>query len=192
MEMPPEPELTLEQVLDRLADFGPIQVWTFVFDGNQFKGEILPELERLKTAQVIRLIDLMVVRKDSTGAVATMTASDLDWEEATSFGALIGALLGWGVEGPDGVATGAIAGAAALADGHALGEETRQALADSVPPNSTAAIAMVEHIWAKPFQAAIARANGTEIANNWLKVDEVIARGLAHAGLEDTLGTADE
>src|SRR5215467_5850306 len=92
--MPPH-EPTLEEVLDRLSEFGPVQIWSFVFDGNQFRGEILPELERLKKAEVIRLIDLLVVRKDSTGAVATLTASDLDWEEASSFGATIGALMGW-------------------------------------------------------------------------------------------------
>jgi uncharacterized membrane protein len=181
----PDSELTLEDVIQRLAEFGPVQMWSFVFDGNRFKGEILPELERLKKAQVIRLIDLLVVRKDSTGAVATLTASDLDWEEATSFGALIGALLGWGVEGDEGIAAGAISGAAELADGHAFGEETRISLTESVPPDSTAAIALVEHIWARPLQEAIVRANGVEIGNDWLKVDDVIARGLARAGALD-------
>jgi uncharacterized membrane protein len=187
------PELTLEAVLERLAEFGPVQIWSFVFDGNQFKGEILPELERLKKAEVIRLIDLLVVRKDSTGAVATLTATDLDWEEASSFGALIGALLGWGAGGAEGVATGAIAGAAELVDGHAFGEETRLTLIQSVPPNSTAALALVEHVWAKPLQAAIARANGAELANDWLKVDELIARGIASAvaDAEDELAAGD-
>lgn len=184
--------LTLEQVLERLADFGPVQMWSFVFDGNKFKGEILPELERLKKAQVIRLIDLLVVRKDSTGAVATLTASDLDWEEASSFGALIGALMGWGTGGAEGAATGAIAGAAELADGHAFGDETRFVLAESVPPNSTAAIALVEHIWAKPLQAAIARAQGVEVSNDWLKVDELIARGIAAAGSEEALDAPED
>lgn len=178
-------ELTLEDVIQRLADFGPVQMWSFVFDGNQFKGEILPELERLKKAQVIRLIDLLLVRKDSTGAIAILTASDLDWEEASSFGALIGALLGWGAEGTEGIATGAISGAAELADGHAFGEETRLRLTESVPPNSTTAIALVEHIWAKPLQAAITRANGVEIGNDWLRIDDVIARGIAAADSDD-------
>jgi uncharacterized membrane protein len=186
------PELTLEEVLDRLASFGPVQMWSFVFDGNHFRGEILPELERLKKAEVIRLIDLLVVRKDSTGAVATLTATDLDWEEAASFGALIGALMGWGSGGSEGAATGAIVGAAELADGHAFGEESRRALTDSVPPNSTAAIALVEHIWAKPLQAAIARAQGVELSNDWLKVDELIVRGIASAGSEEAFEPADE
>jgi uncharacterized membrane protein len=177
----------MEDVVDQLARFGPVQMWSFVFDGNEFKGEILPELERLKKAEVIRLIDLLVVRKDSTGAVAILTASDLDWEEASSFGAVVGALMGWGAGGSEGAATGAIAGAAELADGHAFGEESQRELADSVPPNSTAAIALVEHVWAKPLQEAIVRARGVEISNDWLKVDELIARGLATAGSPDAL-----
>jgi uncharacterized membrane protein len=188
--MPSEGEFTLKDVIERLGEFGPLQVWSFVFDGNHFHGEILPELERLKNEQVIRLIDLLVVRKDSTGAVATLTASDLDWEEASSFGALIGALLGWGAGGGEAVATGAIAGAAELADGHVFGEVNRSALVESVPPNSTAAIALVEHIWAKPLQAAIGRADGVEIANDWLKVDELIARGIASASVNKPFGTA--
>jgi uncharacterized membrane protein len=186
-----EGDARLEDVLNRLADFAPVQIWSFVFDGNEFKGEILPELERLKNEQVIRLVDLLVVRKDSTGAVATLTASDLDWEEASSFGAMLGALIGWGSGAAEGAAKGAIAGAAVLADGHALNEDTRLALTDSVPPNSTAAIALVEHIWAKPLQAAIARAHGVELRNDWLRIDDLIAHGLAGAIPDDALGAAD-
>jgi hypothetical protein len=184
-------ELTLENVLERLAGYGPVQMWSFVFEGNKFKGEILPEFERLKNAEVIRLIDLLVVRKDSAGDVATLTASDLDWEEASQFGALIGALLGWGVGGDENVATGAIAGAAELADGHAFGEETRYTLTESLPPNSTGALALVEHVWAKPLQAAIGRAGGVEISNDWLRIDELIARGIASAGLDEAREAAD-
>ena len=89
--------------------------------------------------------------------------------------------------GSDGAATGAIAGAAELVDGHAFGEETRDTLTQSVPPGSTAALALVEHVWAKPLQAAIARANGVEISNDWLKVDDLIARGIASAGSDESL-----
>src|SRR4029450_5405689 len=73
--------------------FGPLQLLTLVFDGNKFKGELLPELERLKEADIVRLIDLLVVRKDRSGAIAVLTASDLEWEEATQFGSYIGSII---------------------------------------------------------------------------------------------------
>ena len=189
--MPWQGDATLEDVLDQLAEFGPVQIWSFVFEGNQFKGEILPELDRLKREHVIRLVDLLVVRKDPTGAIATLTASDLGWEEASGFGAMIGALIGWGAGGAEGAATGAIAGAAELADGHAFDDETRIALIDSIPPNTTAAVALIEHIWAKPLQGAIARARGVEIKNDWLRIDELIARGIAGNVSAEAPGTAE-
>ncbi|MGE5274494.1 MAG: hypothetical protein ACM3QU_12160 [Verrucomicrobiota bacterium] len=169
---------TSEEMLDKAASFGPIQIWTFAFDGNSFRGEILPELDRLKDAEVIRVIDLLVVRKDAEGRVATVTASDLDWEEATSFGAMIGGLIGLGFDGEEGAKVGAMAGALELADGHLFSDRTRDVLVEVIPPNSTTAIALVEHVWAKPLKAAIARAGGMEIDNDWLRLDELVAIGL--------------
>jgi uncharacterized membrane protein len=169
---------TAEEMLEKAASFGPIQIWTFAFDGNQFRGEILPELDRLKDAEVIRVLDLLVVRKDGAGRVTTVTGSDLDWEEATSFGAMIGGLIGLGVDGEEGAKVGAMAGALELADGHLLSDRTRDMLVEVIPPNSTSAIALVEHVWAKPLKAAIARAGGMEIDNDWLRLDELVAMGL--------------
>src|SRR5262245_23065243 len=124
---------TSDEMFERAAAFGPIQIWAFAFDGNQFKVEILPELDRLQDAEVIRLIDLLVVRKDGAGRVATIAASDLEWEEATEFGAMIGGLLGLGFGGEEGAAVGAMTGAVELADGHIFGDRTRNELIEVIP-----------------------------------------------------------
>ena len=89
--------------LDEPHDFGPLQMWTIAFDGNRFKGEILPELERLKREGIVRIVDLLAVRKDEAGAPFVLTASDLEWEEATQFGAYLGTLIGFGTGGPEGI-----------------------------------------------------------------------------------------
>ncbi len=102
---------------------GPVQMWSIGFVGNSFKGEILPELERLKRLDIIRIIDMLVVRKDSMGDIAVLTASDLDWEEATSFGAYLGGLVGYGAGGLTGAQRGAMQGAAEMADGHIFDEQ---------------------------------------------------------------------
>jgi uncharacterized membrane protein len=183
---------TSEDMFERAAAYGPIQIWTFAFDGNRFKGEILPELDRLKEAKVIRLIDLLVVRKDGAGKVATLTASDLDWEEATSFGAMIGGLIGMGFAGEEGAEVGAMTGALELTDGHLLTDRTRDELIDVIPPNSTSAIALVEHVWAKPLKAAIARAGGLEVDNDWLRLDDLVALGLRTALRKGGLESGEE
>jgi uncharacterized membrane protein len=183
---------TPDDMLDRAAKFGPIQIWTFAFDGNRFKGEILPELDRLKEAEVIRVIDLLVIRKDAAGRVATLTASDLDWEEATSFGAMIGGLIGLGFAGEEGAEIGEMTGALELTDGHVFSRQTRDELIEVLPPDSTSAIALVEHVWAKPLKAAILRAGGIEIDNDWLKLDELVAMGLRHGLRQGEIGYDDE
>ena len=152
---------------------GPIQLWSVAFEGNQFRGEILPELERLKREGIVRIIDLLLVRKDSEGAVMVTTQSDLEWEEAVSFGAFFGSLAGYANEGPEGFDRGAIAGAAELADGHFFDSDDVFQITQALPPNMSAGVAMLEHLWAKPLWEAIDSAGGMEISNEWLRPHQV-------------------
>jgi uncharacterized membrane protein len=157
-----------------VENLGPIQMLTVAFDGNRFKGEILPELDRLKRERIIRVIDLMVVRKDPEGHVMVSTATDLDWEEAASFGSYIGALAGFGAGVPDGVERGAIAGAAELADGHLFDENDAFRLTQGLPNDMSAAIVLIEHVWAKPLLDAIDRAGGAELSNDWIRAEDLL------------------
>jgi uncharacterized membrane protein len=156
---------------------GPIQMLCVAFDGNHFKGEIVPELDRLKRERIIRIIDLLVVRKDDEGRVMLMTSSDLDWEEATAFGSYIGALAGYGAAGPEGVERGALAGAAELADGHLFDENDAFRITQSLPNNMSAAFVLIEHLWAIPLRDAVERAGGTELSNDWIKPEEILTVG---------------
>ncbi len=167
--------------LTRETEFGPLQLLAVAFDGNRFKGEILPELERLKEAKIVRLIDLLVVRKDRSGALAVLTASDLEWEEATQFGAYLGTIVGLGTAGVEGAERGAIAGAAELADGHLFGSDDIERLKSSIPNNSSMALALIEHLWALPLLAAITRADGFELSNQWVNVEDLLEIGLGQA-----------
>ena len=167
-----------------MEGLGPIQMLCLAFDGNQFKGEILPELDRLKRERIIRIIDLLLVRKDAEGKVMVMTASDLDWEEATSFGSYVGALAGYRAAGAAGVERGAIAGAAELADGHLFDESDAFRVTESLPNNMSAALVLVEHLWAKTLREAVERAGGSELSNEWISADEILTAG-AHLRADD-------
>ena len=163
--------------MDVVEEVGPIQMLCVAFDGNRFKGEILPELDRLKRERIIRIIDLLVVRKDESGRVMVMTASDLDWEEATAFGSYVGALAGYGAAGPEGVEAGAMAGAAELADGHLFNEGDTFRVTQSLPNNMSAALVLIEHLWAKDLRDAVERAGGRELSNEWIRPEEILTAG---------------
>ncbi|GBE57474.1 hypothetical protein BMS3Abin01_00389 [bacterium BMS3Abin01] len=93
---------------------GPIHLTVIRFDGNDFKGGILPELKAVRRAGIIRLLDLMLVSKDGDGNLTSMQISDLDEDEARGYGSVIGGLIGLGAGGVRGALAGAQAGALAL------------------------------------------------------------------------------
>ena len=163
-----------EPLQDFVESVGPIQLLTVAFDGNHFRGEIMPELDRLKSEGIVRIIDLLLVRKDSMGAVMVTTETDLGWEEAVSLGSYLGALSGFRVGGAEGMEQGAMAGAAELADGHFFDEDDVFKVTQSLPENMSAALVLVEHLWAKPLLDAIGRADGFELSNDWIRPDQVI------------------
>jgi uncharacterized membrane protein len=158
-----------------MESMGPIQMMSLAFPGNRFKGEILPELERLKKAGIVRIVDLLLVRKDSLGGVMVTTASDLNWEEAVSFGSYVGALAGYASGGPAGIEAGAMAGAAELADGHLFDEDNVFRVTQALPNDMSAALVLIEHLWAKPMLDAVGRAGGIELSNDWIRPEEVVS-----------------
>ena len=48
---------------------GPVQLLVVGFDEPDFQGEVMRELGRLRESDVVRLVDLLVVRKDDEGNV---------------------------------------------------------------------------------------------------------------------------
>lgn len=161
---------------------GPVQLLVVGFQGErEFTGEILAELHRLREHDIVRLIDLMAVRKDADGEVEAIQVSELSEEEAEEFGAVVGALVGFGAAGEEGAEAGAVAGAEALEDRHALDEKDAWYLADAIPDDSTAAVALLEHRWAIPLRDGIRRAGGFHLADAWVHPADLVGIGLLAA-----------
>jgi uncharacterized membrane protein len=158
-----------------MEEIGPVQIMVVGFEKPNFQGEVLAELRRLREADLIRLIDLVVVTKDGDDVVA-VELSDLTPEESAEFGAVAGALIGLGADGEEGAEAGAIAGAEAGADG-ILGEEGAWTIADAIPPGATAAVALIEHRWAIPLRDAIRNAGGFSLADTWIHPEDLVAFG---------------
>jgi len=161
--------------------FGPVQMLVVGFDEPKFTGKIAAELERLREQDVIRLVDLLVVQKDDEGNITAVQTSDLSQDEAMEFGAIAGALIGFGAEGEEGVEAGAIAGAEALADGHAISDADVWYVEDAIPNGSAAGIVLIEHRWAIPLRDAILDAGGIALADEWIHPADLVAIGLKAA-----------
>ena len=163
-----------------MEEFGPVQIMVVGFEDPNFTGEVLEELRRLREADVVRVIDLIVVEKDPDGEVVAVTMSDLSEDERMQFGAVAGAMIGLGMAGEEGMEAGALAGAEA-AEEHALEEETLWSIADTIPTGATAAVALLEHRWAIPLRDAIRRAGGFPLADSWVHPEDLVAFGVAAA-----------
>ena len=118
---------------------GPIEVLVLGFPGNQFSGEILPELARLVDNGQIAILDLEFVAKTLDGDVVTIEAVDLEdagWAELT-----------------------------VVPDGDYVDNEDFQDVADMLEPGNSAAVLVFEHLWAKNLVSALAGAGGVMLFN---------------------------
>ena len=118
---------------------GPIEVLVLGFPGNQFSGEILPELARLVAGGQIAILDLKFVAKALDGQVVTLEAVDAGNEE---WAELI------------------VSDSADYVE-----DEDFQDVADMLEPGSSAAILVFEHLWAKSLTSALIGAGGVLLFN---------------------------
>jgi len=121
---------------------GPIEVLLIAFPGNQFNGEILPELERLVEAGTISVVDGLLVTKLDDGDVIF---AEFGEEDANPDAARLAALL-------DQVES-------------LISDDDVAELAAGLEPNSSAALLVFEHTWAKPFRDAVVASGGVVAAD---------------------------
>jgi uncharacterized membrane protein len=158
---------------------GPVQLIVLGFSHPEFHGEIIAELERLKESDTVRVIDALAVHKDADGEMEVQHLSNLSKDEAIEFGTVVGALVGLGIEGEEGMVAGAEAGAEAGADG--IGVFTDQEAWDvleDIPNDSAAALILLEHHWAVPLRDAIARAGGFRLSDGFISPLDLVEIGL--------------
>ena len=162
---------------------GPVQLIVLGFEQPDFHGEIIEELERLRESDTIRVIDSLAVYKDPEGEIEVMHLSNLTRDEAIELGSKVGALIGLGIEGEEGLEAGAQLGAEIVAeDGiHAFSYDEAWVVIEEIPNDSAAALLLIEHHWAVPLRDAIARAGGFRIADGFISPLDLVAIGLVTA-----------
>ena len=140
-----------EQLGETVDELGPVDWIVVEFPGSRFKGEIAPALDDLAARGIIRVLDLLLIRKDDDGSLEFFELSDLDESE-------IGTLRLY---------------ESALA--MLLSEEDVEAVAAAVEPGSTAALLVWENSWAAPFASAVRHAGGQLAASGRIPVQALLA-----------------
>ena len=115
---------------------GPIEYVVVEFPGNQFKGEIVPALAELTKNGTIRVIDLLIIKKDAQGNVTWEELSNLPAAEAAPFDDLDGEI------------------------DDLLNENDVLIAAEKLQSNSTAALLVFEHVWATRLRDAVVNSGG--------------------------------
>jgi hypothetical protein len=145
---------------NELDGYGPVDflIVEFPAGASNFTGEMADEIVRLVDAGTIRVLDMIVITKDSEGNLDAVEISDSE-----DLGPL----------------TAIEAGLAGL-----LAEEDVAYLAAAIEPGSVAGVLVYENLWAAPFAAAARRAGGVVIADGRVNPEDVVAAFAAMAELE--------
>ncbi|MFF4350623.1 DUF6325 family protein [Streptomyces sp. NPDC001530] len=130
---------------------GPIDYVVVEFPGNRMTGEGFPLLVDLVDRGIIRILDLVFIRKDEDGSVTALEIADL-----TGDGNLDLAIF-------EGVQSGL------------LGQDDIEEAAAAVEPGNSAGLLIYENLWAAPFAAALRRGGAQLVASGRLPVQAVLA-----------------
>ncbi len=162
---------------------GPVQLIVLGFSHPDFHGEIIAELERLRESDTVRVIDSLAVYKDADGGLEVEHLSNLSEQEAIEYGTKIGALVGLGIEGEEGIEAGAAAGAEEVAAAGGVNVFTQEGwdVLEDIPNDTAAALVLIEHHWAVPLRDAIVRAGGFRISDGFISPLDLVEIGLVSA-----------
>ena len=160
-------------------EIGPLQLLVVGFADPKLDGSILNALADASDAGLIRVVDLLGVYKDENGEVLAAEMSELTEDEAITYGAWLGALIGLGAGGTEGAEMGAVVGAMHAADEYEYGLDMEgiASIAADIPAGGAAMMLVIDHQWAIPFRNAMRASGGILITQDFLNPEALIALG---------------
>lgn len=157
----------------------PVQVLVIGLDRLEFDGSVLAQLDRLRDAGTVRLLDVLLVTRAEDGTLSTLPPPPgLPGETGDVVAQLLGAEGGAApvvgdaevASGDDPARRGRRAGDTG---GQGQGTDAVWSLDGAIPPGRTAAVALIEHLWAEPLREAIRTAGGRPLDETWLAPDDL-------------------
>ncbi|CAL9342268.1 hypothetical protein SUDANB108_00288 [Streptomyces sp. enrichment culture] len=132
-----------------IEDMGPVDYLVVEFPGSRMTGEGLPLLVDLVERGVIRILDLVFVRKGPDGSVGAVELREIGEES--------------GLRVFEGASSG-------LLDQGDLDEAGA-----ALEPGSSAAVVVYENVWAAPLARALRRGGAQLVASGRIPVNALLA-----------------
>jgi hypothetical protein len=129
---------------------GPIDFILLEFPGDRLTGEAADALLDLVERGIVRVYDLVVIRKEEDGTFSGIDVSDLSADALGGFTVFAGAATGL------------------------LGDEDAADAAGALEPGTVAALIVYENTWAIPFVAAARSAGAQVVAGGRIPADVVM------------------
>lgn len=133
---------------------GPVELLAIRFPGEHVQGDVASALRELVENGTIRIIDLLIARKDAAGNVTMSEINDLDDEDYATINPIVSDITGL------------------------LSREDVDQLSSLMENDSSTAVMLFENAWATRFRDAVVRANGQMVYNERIPrvvVEEVVA-----------------
>jgi hypothetical protein len=139
--------------MNEMDVLGPVDYLVVEFPAEKanFSGEIASELKTLVDDELVRVLDLLVLRKDAEGSVDAFELDEFD-------DSLVGELR-------------EIEREAAML----LAEEDIESIGVALEPGAVAGVLIWENTWAAPFGAAVRRAGGQLVAGGRIPTQAILA-----------------
>jgi hypothetical protein len=136
---------------DAIDELGPVDYLVVEFPAGQdnFTGEMAKELTSLVESGTIRVLDVLIIRKDEDGSFEALEIDDLD--EVDELRAIETEIA------------------------EILAAEDVAHLAEAMEPGSVAGVLVWENTWAAPFASAARRAGGQLVATGRIPIQAILA-----------------
>jgi hypothetical protein len=123
---------------------GPLELLVLKFSGNDFKGDILPEIQRVVDAGIVRVIDILLAIRLGDEPLRVLELNELQEEVQQRFEPVVGDVTDM------------------------LTEQDAYALSAGLGPDSSVALLLFEHTWASRVADAIENAGGEVVMDERL------------------------
>jgi hypothetical protein len=134
-----------------IQETGPIDYLVIEFPGNRMTGEGLPLLIDLVDRGIIRILDLVFVRRELDGSIAAVELKDFDNDGELDLAVFEGASSGL------------------------VGSDDLDEMTSVIEPGSSAGLLIYENVWAAPLAVALRRGGAQLVASGRIPTQAILA-----------------